>query len=55
MVLSFREQEFDVGKTLWGLYKPTQSILLQNAVAPGRVIHAEKHTDRGYKTTEEHT
>lgn len=42
MVLLHREHRFDVGKTLWGLYKPTLSILLKNTVAPGMVFHAEK-------------
>lgn len=49
-VLSFREHRFDVGKTFWGLYKPTQSIPLHNTVAPRMVIHAEKTKDRGHIT-----
>lgn len=52
MVLSFRECRFDVGKTLWGFYKPTPSIPLQNTLASGMVIHAEKGKDRGYTIVE---
>lgn len=48
MVLSFRECRFDVSKTWWGFYKSTPSIPLQNTLAAGMVIHAEKGKDKGY-------
>jgi hypothetical protein len=47
--LSNTEHWFNLGKTLQGLYRPTQLISSQATVAFGMIIRAENVKDKGHK------